>query len=136
MDYKFRVWDEIEKRFWYFTLQEILERRMSYRGSWDEKVLRGEKTQYTGLNDDEGNEIYNGDIIVMDCYDYNEPENTYTGEVTYCNNGYYCLDGVSDRGRERYIPLCEIGGSYKTIIKKIGNKFENPEIIKEIQEED
>ena len=49
-DIKFRAWDAEENKFWYFTLQEILE-RMSYRGSWDDKILRCEKTQYIGLND-------------------------------------------------------------------------------------
>jgi uncharacterized phage protein (TIGR01671 family) len=136
VNYKFRVWDEDEKKFWYFTLQEILERRMAYRGSWDEKILRGKKTQYTGFRDDDGNEIYDGDIVVMDCYTYDEPENTYTCEITYCNSGYYCLNGVSDVGRELYIPLSEIGGSYTTITKKIGNRYENPELIKELQEDE
>lgn len=71
---EFRAWDEDEKRYWYFNLQELLERRMAYRGSWDEKVMRGVKEQYIGLRDSkrteefpEGQKIFEGDIVKDDC---------------------------------------------------------------------
>ena len=129
---KFRAWDAEENKFWYFTLQEILERRMSYRGSWDDKILRCEKTQYIGLNDKNGKEIYEKDIVVFDCYSYEEPENTYTGEIIYSNgNSCFSLSGYDEWSKVEYVPLCEIGGSYTTIIEVIGNIHENPELLED-----
>ncbi len=129
---KFRVWDDKEKKFWYFTLQEILERRMSYRGSFDEKILKGNKDRFIGLKDKKGREIYERDIVVFDCYSYEEPENTYTGEIVYSNgNSCFSLSGYDEWGKVEYVPLCEIGGSYTTIIEVVGNIHENPELLEE-----
>ena len=106
---KFRAWDESEKRFWIFTLQEILERRMAYRGSWDEKVLRGEKTQFTGLKDKNGKEIYGNDVL-------QHPE--FSGNLLVeFKNGHYTLSGW-DCVRTDF-SLGEI----------IGNAFENPGLL-------
>ncbi len=66
---KFRAWDQTEKRFWHFTLQDILERRMAYRGSWDEKIMHGTKTQYSGRKDVDGVEIFEGDLIELEDFD-------------------------------------------------------------------
>lgn len=116
---KFRAWDKVEKRFWYFTLQEILERRMSYRGSWDEKVLIGEKTQYTGLKDKDGREIYEGDIV-RENYD-GESED---GVVIFCDGSF----NVRFKPEEELLIGCD---SEETEI--IGNIYENPELMEELQ---
>lgn len=122
---KFRAWDKDENRFWYFTLQDILNRRMSYRGSWDDKILKSIKQQYIELKDKNGKEIYEGDILVISGYSYEEPEFECCGEVKYVNCGY-CIE---DEGE--FVNISDFRGSYTTIFKVVGNVYENPELLEE-----
>lgn len=63
VDYKFRVYIERESCFYYFTLQEILERKMCYQGDFDLKILKYEKQISSGLPDIKNKEIFEGDIL-------------------------------------------------------------------------
>ncbi|PHD38216.1 YopX family protein, partial [Bacillus toyonensis] len=79
-------------------------------------------SQYTGLKDSKGNEIYEGDILKGPEY-YEHQENQtmtyFNWEVTY-ENCAFRLDGISMEEDYEWISAeCEV----------IGNKFENPELL-------
>ena len=123
---KFRAWDEEERRFWYFDLQEVLERHLSYVGSWDRKIAIGKKMQYVGVKDMNGMEVYEGDIIK--CFDKYLPKYNvlkYVGEVYYDNECMsYCIMNRFSREKS--------GANTLTDIEVIGNIYENPELLEDI----
>lgn len=95
--------------------------------------------QYTGLKDKNEKEIYEGDIVEWNGYDYesNPKEVRFKGEVTFvCNkqamlpetdefvNGYFVKFDKNENG---YRNLSQILQYQNTII--IGNIYENPELI-------
>lgn len=115
---KFRAWDTAESKFWHFTLQDVLERRMHYRGSWDEKILKGEKTQYTGCKDINGKEIYEKDIVrIID------GTNTEWIEPVIFKEGFYGTEEES---------LCDSISMWNGV-EVLGNVYENSELLQPIK---
>lgn len=90
--------------------------------------------QYTGLNDDNGVEIYEGDIV---CSRF--PENcSRAGEI--CNIGVIKFrDGMFgiewEWAGKNDFPLRGLGEDYHKEIEVIGNIFDNPELLKEASNE-
>lgn len=73
--------------------------------------------QYTGLNDKNGDEIYEGDIVGCTLLD----EKERIGAVQYHNGCFWfiCTNGFSD---EYLVNMCD-----KEVI---GNVYDNPELLK------
>jgi len=113
---KFRAY--FENKFWYFTLNEVMERATTYHGDWDIQALRAEKQQFSGLKDqsDKKNEVYEGDIIE---------------EIGW--QGYYYIVEFLDCAFYRHVP---IGFRTKHVkldelmdIQVVGNKFDNLDLL-------
>ena len=122
---KFRAWDNVERRFWYFTLQEVLERRESYRGNFDETILREEKMQFSGLRDksDKKNEVYEGDIVEQ----FGWQGEYYIVEFIDC--AFYAVlinNNVPKCLRTKYIKLDALYD-----FQVIGNRYDNLELLNE-----
>jgi uncharacterized phage protein (TIGR01671 family) len=84
--------------------------------------------QYTGLTDKNGVEIYEGDVLSISCYSYEEPEEDYEGVVLIGCFGNGLLI-TNDDGTTKYLYLNELVGSYTTIYEVIGNIHQNPDLL-------
>ena len=84
--------------------------------------------QYICMNDKNGNRIWENDIVSINTYSYEEPEEDYFGKVVYAEGwSCWCIQQPDD---EKPIPLCECEGSYQTDRFVEGNVFDNPELLK------
>ena len=84
--------------------------------------------QYTGLDDKNGKEIYEGDIVLLACYHYQEPVFDGEFEVIYDEiNGMWLLVDLEDK--ENVYTFENIRGYYLTELEKIGNIYDNPEVL-------
>lgn len=90
--------------------------------------------QFTGLRDKHGKEIYEGDILSIECYSYEEPEDEVLGNVTITVFGN-ALIVTGDSGETECLYLSDLRGSYTTIYEVIGNIYENPELFGESYED-
>ena len=118
---KFRAWDTLAKQFIYpdrgyqghfiLTLNGQFQNLQNGSGG-DEYVVQ----QWTGLNDYENNNIYEGDIVR-----YELDGTVYTQTVGWGNNGWEMIDT-----RLYSTPLITNLPNFEVI----GNVFENSELLK------
>lgn len=116
-DIKFRLWDKEYGEIWEYDELMIMvldeELSVSYdTGSEYKEFDNYEITQYTGLKDIKGKEIYEGDIV--DFYSNVEDE-VITEKVDYSFGMYR----AGDYHLGKIFEKCEI----------IGNIYENPELL-------
>jgi uncharacterized phage protein (TIGR01671 family) len=117
---KFRCWDKLAKQFTYpdkgyqghfiLTLNGQFQNLQNGSGG-DEYVVQ----QWTGLNDYENNNIYEGDIVR-----YELDGTVYTQTVGWGNNGWEMIDT-----RLYSTPLITNLPNFEVI----GNIFEHPELL-------
>ncbi len=85
--------------------------------------------QFTGLLDKNGNEIYEGDIVIIQ--EFKKP----LGVVTWHDCGYFFIDTTNGEWKHfgnRFRPLGEIVDVVRIQIEVIGNIHDNPELLKKI----
>ena len=80
--------------------------------------------QYTGLTDKNGKKIWENDVVFIDAYSYIEPEDEVMGVVAYSDT-YACYGILGNK----FVPISDCMGSYKTIYHAMGNIFDNPEFL-------
>ena len=106
---KFRAWNK-ESKFM-FKIFDSTTHQDWFLSSWKE---RHEITQYTGLNDKNGKEIYEGDIF--------ETTSGVVAVVEWENNGRFLGFTVESERKIVYV-----GREPK--VEVIGNIYENPELL-------
>ena len=113
---KFRAWDKNTKIMIHWDY--LVKSRISFRNfRWallSENSENFELMQYTGIKDANGIEVYEGDVLK----DHNE-----YWEVRFFDGAFWV---ASIRGNAESELLC--GNDYMEII---GNRYENPELLKE-----
>lgn len=82
--------------------------------------------QYTGLKDKNGVEVYEGDTVTANWYDYEELNSTTTGETVYCEGS--CAYRIWDEDNKVMTDI-DGHGCYAWDIEVIGNKWDNPELL-------
>jgi len=128
---KFRAFEKTENLLigvgtFYFTYKSILlDNGEEY--CFDEVELM----QYTGLNDRNGVEIYEGDIF------YDDADN-HIGVVTFLNGAFVCesyFDGFEKEELEPSDNRCFLAErlirDYGNVFEVIGNFYENKELLDE-----
>ena len=125
---KYRAWDKENKMMIFkFDKPNVFANRNGWELSLgnlpdigQSKCIETILMQYTGLNDKNGKEIYEGDIV-----NWNEKELMKQGLEKVVGTIAYWIDGFTVETKTVNYSLCGRYGS----IEIIGNIYENPELV-------
>ena len=137
--FKFRVWDETRKQLIYpetnnpdinenYFLLNQKGKVFCFDGNmlddWSENFII---QQFTGLLDKDGNKIFEGDILFINC----NKNYTYKVIIKWLDGGLHAFEKINNEYsiEEGYTLNHEIGNTHE-FSKIIGNIFENPELLK------
>ncbi len=133
---KFRALDKITNKWIYFTFEEML-KGPEARGESTYELINW--CEFTELKDKNCKEIYRGDIIEWDGYDYEQTpkEVRFKGEVVFVRdkqalypetdefiNGYFLRFELEESGYRNINQAIKYANAIV-----IGNIYENPELI-------
>lgn len=131
---KFRIWYPRNKKFGYFSLlgTYVVFHQNNIPASDKEATIQ----QFTGLKDNNGQGIYEGDILQLFPSSKDLSENTSSEGIFEVKWIKPSFRGYSKSNKiVTYIDLdmydSAIGCSSRFYCKVIGNIFENPELLKE-----
>ncbi len=115
---KFRAWDK-DLKCWYndFCHLVICLDGTPINMQNGESLSTYELSQFTGLRDKNGKEIFEGDIVSLGCYG---EAKGYPAQVVF-QSGCFTFDCIDGSGWMTWVEVDEI--------KVIGNIYENPELI-------
>lgn len=125
---KFRAWDKISKKMFpvmmidfvqsYVMIEEI--NGLLCERDFDDVELM----QYTGLKDENGREIYEGDVVRYECC-----FESYVEEVIYDDK--HCNFGTIDKDEKTFSFDVLISDFDVDCFEVVGNKYENLELLGE-----
>jgi uncharacterized phage protein (TIGR01671 family) len=121
-EFKFRIYSFISKSFIYFDIYD-----------YPQGIAGGvsEPQQYTGLNDINGKEVYDGDLVEL-----HTAANDKAKDVKGNHCGLYemywdrCYKLKTIKPNWFFVPIFEGPAADYNIMKVVGNIFENPELLK------
>ena len=114
---KFRVWNPIEQKLEYWTLNDLC-----YHGPNRPDICLQNWQEYTGLKDKNGKEIYENDIVN---YGDNFPSLVIWDEFAVGETPGFWLEERGNYDRPRFHTMT----AYTNPIEVIGNIYENPELL-------
>ena len=118
-EYKFRAWDSLVEKMYSWT--ELLNQNLKNIFTIPEQCGYN-LMQYTGLKDKNGKEIYEGDIVKFRFKEDREEFPDLIGYIEY-QSTFAAFRIMSNQGSFK-IDITEI-----KFIEKIGNIYDNPELL-------
>lgn len=121
-DIKFRAWDEELGEMLYTESEEWFDDGVYFRFNKHEEELRHDLMRYTGLKDENGKEIYEGDILSIKIYSRDKIIVQCKALVEFKDGCFGVIWGYDKS-------FLSLKSFVNTKFEVVGNKHENQEIL-------